>query len=364
MSRRRIVGSLLVLVVAGASVACSDGSPPASGPAAVSPEVAAAASAMAGRPATVVPTPAGATLRAPLFTVTRPGGGSFVATLISVGGGAVVPVQIDTGSSGLVVDATAVGPTTTRFPGRPATAAYLSSTYTGIAGEASVALGPVATTPVAMTLADVPAGATAFGGTRGILGVGSADGAQVNDSEPAPELALPAPFAAGQTFAAAAEGLGTWTLGPVTAPGGARALPLVPASPAPGGPPPAAGSGQAFAKDVTMCWTVGSRPALCGPTDLDLGATDTAFDTGLDPTLDGGGGKVAPGQPITVTEPQGQPLWSFTTGETASGDQVKVEDLGTGGTRINTGVAFFLGREIAWDYVGGRLLIGAGPPPP
>ncbi|MBM9467944.1 pepsin/retropepsin-like aspartic protease family protein [Nakamurella leprariae] len=299
--------------------------------------------------------PSGPTLVVPVYTQPGDSGAdSIVVVDISVAGGDPVPVQLDTGSTGLVLNASAAGGALTDT-GQAVSIPYVSGTVNGTLAQGVVTIGGVDTTaPVDLTV--VPSGGTSpfATGTEGILGIATANGPELASGQPySPSLQLPSQYAGGSTLQIAASGAGSWTLGPVADPAGAAQIALEPVT---GGMETYPSGNRVWAKDVQLCWTIGSEPQQCGPTDLDLGNGTTAINSTTFARLDAGGGTVAAGQPVTMTGPEQQSLWSFTTG-TGSGEQdLKLAALGSA-TEFNTGIEYFVGRTIAWDYAGGRLLI-------
>lgn len=295
----------------------------------------------------------GAALPVPLTTTTS-GSHDIVTVSITVGGGDPFTVMLDTGSSGLLVDSSVVG-SQVSATGGPFTQNYASGPVSGSLGTAVVGIGGVSTAqPITVGLIDPSSAGSAFPtGTHGILGV--ATGGGNTPQLLAPNLQLPAPYAAGSTLQVGATdgAAGTWTLGPVSAPAGATAVPLVASdagSSTPAGYP-------AFAKDVTLCWTIGSQANTCGATDLDTGNDTPALNATTYSSLGALHTVLPSGQPITMAPPDGAPLWSFTTGSTTGVDAVKLSSLGSD-TQFNTGLPFFLGRTVAWNYASGQLLIG------
>jgi len=76
--------------------------------------------------------------------------------------------------------------------------------------------------------------------------------------------------------------------------------------------------------------------------------------------LSSGNGEMAAGQHLAIASPQGPNLWSFATGTTVGQDAVALDEFGTT-TVFNTGIGFFFGRTVAFDYAGGRLLLTGQP---
>lgn len=289
------------------------------------------------------------------ITTTADGSHTIVSVQISVGGGDPVPVMLDTGSAGLLIDASVAGPQTSATGG-PFTQHYASGPVSGSLGSAVVTIGELSTPqPITVGLVDSSSAPTAFAtGMKGILGVATTN--EGGQAMLAPTLQMAAPYNAGSTLqvAGTAGASGTWSLGPVTPPAGATSIPLVAQTPGSSATPEGF---PGFAKDVNLCWTIGDKAASCGPTDLDTG-NDTPALNATTFAADGPVHTVLPsGQSITIAPPNGSPLWSFTTGQTVGTDAVKLSSLGEN-TEFNTGLPFFYGRTVAWNYAGGELLLG------
>lgn len=303
-------------------------------------------------PPTLAATGAGA-ITVPVTTSWPTPDEGLVIVQISVGGGPSVPVQLDTGSSGLLIDETAVGPEVSQAGGQPFSTTFVSGTVSGTTGTGTVTIGGVSTpSPIEIGLLPQTAFDGSITGTRGLMGIASANSAGFDGGVFAPNLQLAAPYSSGSTFQIAQNGAGTWTLGSVTAPSGAIDIPLVPAT----GTTTYPGGGAAYAKDVDLCWTVGTMPQACGATDLDLGSPRTALNSTQYSGMNSGNGELAPGQQLSIASPQGASMWSFTTGSTVGQDVVALDELGAT-TVFNTGIGYFFGRTIAFDYAGGRLYL-------
>ena len=299
---------------------------------------------------------AGASIAVPVTTEWVTDTDPRVVVQISVGGGSLVPVILDTGSSGLVLDQSAAGPDVTPDPdGATFTEDYVNSSASGTVATAIVSINGMVSTaaPIEVGLVDTNGDLSMFSGTRGIMGIGAELDGDSSTTRFAPQLQLPAPYDQGSTLAVSQSGPGTWTLGPVPAVPGAVSVPLQPAT-APATYPDGA---PAFAKDVQLCWTIGNVVNTCGTTDLDTGAPRGMVDTTVYPGVQSGSA-VPAGQPVAVSTPDGQALWSFTTGTTPGQDELVVDSLGST-TTFNTGLAFLFGRTVAFDYAGARLLIGS-----
>jgi hypothetical protein len=151
-----------------------------------------------------------------------------------------------------------------------------------------------------------------------------------------------------------AAGAGTWTLGPVAEPATATASPF---SPATGTSTTYPDGGPVYAKDLTVCWTIGSAEPKCGPTDFDLGNAKTALNSTTFAHLGACGCPLPSGTAIVMTTPQQQQqLWSFTSGHTKGQNRVELASLGST-TEFNTGIEYLYANVLAFDDAGGRLLI-------
>ncbi|MBM9477920.1 hypothetical protein JL107_15840 [Nakamurella flavida] len=267
---------------------------------------------------------------------------------ISVGGGAPFPVLLDTGSTGLYVEQGVVGSAvTTPSPAQNFSMTYAKGQLTGTLQSAVVDLGGVSTSgPVTFGTYASGSGNSSFGvAAKGILGIAAGSGGE-NPTVMAVQGLLPAPYDSGSTLTGAQLGgsPGSWVLGPVAAPAaGAVQVPLT-----------AEGSGggvTGWGKDVTLCWAFNQGTSTCGATDLDSGAGSVLL------------GEGKPGVPaasetltdVAITTPSGQAVWSFAPG--SSTVQTEVMTLG-GATVFNTSNHIYLGRTIAFDYVGGTVTIG------
>lgn len=345
------LGAVMVLaLVAGCATPSAAPGPVGTTPvSAVPPSGSTASSALA---------PTGSALSIPLSSITVDGTPKMTVP-VSVGGGAPVPVVLDTGSSGLIIASSAVGPDVTST-GAAFTTDFTGGSVNGTVETAPVTIGGVTTAnPIDIVVAD-PSGTTAgffTGGTQGIMGISSANtDTFTGQSIFAPNLQLPAPYDSGFTLqiGSGTTPTGTWTLGPTTAPVGAVAAAMTPITA--GGTPPA--GYPPFAKSPTLCWTIGSAAQNCGVTDLDIGESAPGLNNSTFGSLAFQGHPyLAPAQDVTVAGPTGPPLWSFTTGLTKGKDLIQLVPLGTV-AQYNSGLPFFFGRTVAWDYASGQVLIG------
>jgi hypothetical protein len=295
----------------------------------------------------------------PIVT-TQASDGSWLATVeVSVAGGPMVPVQLDTGSSGLVIDSTAVGKGA-RTTSQSYSSGYISGTVNGQIETGTVSIGGLksaSSTAFSVVSPSSSAGRTwSNGPIRGILGI-----AMTDDTSPtavySPLLQLPSPYWQGVTVKVAKgqNATGSLTIGPVRDNRHALTLPMYPATPStyPNGRP-------AFQKDTTMCWQIGHIPSSCGLTDMDLGDPSPAVNTDFRGFHDGD--TFDPGQKVSITSPSGTPVWSFRTGSNVSvPNLLRVEPLSTDYTEFNTSIGFFFAHSLAYDVTGKQYLISPNP---
>jgi hypothetical protein len=307
---------------------------------------------------------AGAGMRAndvsvPIVTKQASDGSWLVTVNVSVAGGPSVPVQLDTGSTGLVIDSNALGkgphPT-----GEPFTSGYISGPVNGQIETGTVSIGGLRSasgTAFSVVSSNSAAGKVwASGPIRGVLGI-----AMTNDAAPplvySPLLQLPGPYWQGVTVnvAKGEDAKGSLIIGPVRTAKRGVALPMYPATPStyPDGRP-------AFQKDTMMCWQIGHFASSCGLTDMDLGDPSPGVNTNFQGLHNGQ--DFNPGQDVEITSPSGTPVWSFTTGSNVSVPNVlRVEPLSTGYTEFNTSIGFFFAHSLAYNVTGKQFLISRNP---
>jgi hypothetical protein len=295
----------------------------------------------------------------PIITKQASDGSWLVTVDVSVAGGPTVPVQLDTGSTGLVIDANAIGKQA-RPTGQPFTSGYLSGAVNGKIDTGAVSVGGVKSSP-STAFSVVPANSSmgktwSSGPVRGILGI-----AMTDDESPTPVysplLQLPNPYWLGVTVNVA-KGLnakGSLVIGPVRDRKRAVALPMYPATPStyPDGRP-------AFQKDTTMCWQIGRMANSCGLTDMDLGDPSPAVNTNFQGLQNGE--TFDPGQAVTITSLSGTPVWSFTTGSNVTVPNIlRVEPLSADYTQFNTSIGFFFSHSFAYSVTEKQYLISTNP---
>jgi hypothetical protein len=295
----------------------------------------------------------------PIVTMQASDGSWLVTVQVSVAGGPTVPVQLDTGSTGLVIDANAVGKGA-RSTGQSFTSGYLSGAVNGKVDTGTVSIGGLksaSSTAFSVVSTNSSIGKTwASGPVRGILGI-----AMTNDESPTPVysplLQLPSPYWQGVTVnvAKGQDAKGSLVIGPVRDRKRSVALPMYPATPStyPNGRP-------AFQKDTTMCWQIGHIASSCGLTDMDLGDPSPGVNTNFEGLHNGE--TFNPGQVVRITSPSGSPVWRFTTGSNVSVPNVlRVEPLSMGYTQFNTSIGFFFSHSLAYDVTGKQYVISKNP---
>ncbi|TKV58766.1 hypothetical protein FDO65_14725 [Nakamurella flava] len=294
----------------------------------------------------------------PVQTVAGPQDQPFLTTQISVGGGAPATVWLDTGSSGLIMDPSALGPDVTQGT-QTQTSEYESGNMVSAISTATVSLGGATTSsPITIGVRDDSASTFQFpAGTVGIMGIATANADSFSGQALfAPQLQLPAPLNAGSTLQAAPVGqTGTWTLGPVTPPSGATSVALAALS---GGSTGAPAGYPALERGVPLCWTVGSTGPVCGPTDIDAGSPSAILTGDQFAGLAGSGKLIGAGTAVTVGVQGGPTVWSFTSGSSYADDTVGWVGTGLGANQFNTGLGFLIGRTVAWNYPAAQVWIG------
>ena len=296
----------------------------------------------------------------PIATEQASDGSWLVTVEVSVAGGPTVPVQLDTGSSGLVIDAAAVGKSV-HATGQSFSSGYVSGAVIGEIDTGAVSVGGVkssSSTAFSVVPATSAVGKTwASGPIRGILGI-----AMTDDSSPtavySPLLQMPTPYWQGVTVTVAKgqNAKGSLVIGPVRSGKRAVVLPMYPAT-----PPTYPDGRPAFQKDTTMCWQIGHGANSCGLTDMDLGDPSPAVNTNFEGLHNGQ--TLAPGQAVAITSPSGSPLWSFTTGLQGLGSEHPQSVAAVDGLhRVQHEHRVLLrGTSLAYDVTGKQYLISANP---
>jgi hypothetical protein len=294
----------------------------------------------------------------PLSLVHIRGGESYCLLVnVSVGGGPSVPVVVDTGSPGLLLDSGAVGPgaqPTGRsvrdgFVGTPQftvpvmTAKVIIGGVGGVSTPAPVVIGSIV--PTATNLLN---GFSGCGGAKGLIGIG------VGYPDPAvpplesPLVQLASPLSDGYTIKLTGNA-GTLLLGkPVISPTSVS-LPLLKEE----GTYPS--GQQAYQRDVTLCWTVGAVHR-CGLTSIDSGFSFPAIRPGFMPPAPYQGYGIPPGTRVSITAPNGAQLRSFTTATSPPDVRLAFAHL-SGLEEANTGIGFFFSNSVGFDVSTGQAVI-------
>lgn len=294
------------------------------------------------------------------ITTKQASDGSWLVTVnVSVAGGPSVPVQLDTGSTGLVIDATAVGKGA-HATGVPYSSGYVSGAVNGQIETGAVSIGGLrssSSTAFSVVSSSSAEGKVwASGPIRGILGI-----AMTNDAAPtsvySPLLQMPSPYWQGVTVnvAKGEDARGSLVIGPVRVGKRAVALPMYPATPStyPDGRP-------ALQKDTTMCWQIGHFAASCGLTDMDLGDPSPGVNTDFEGLHNGQ--TFNSGDAVSITSPSGMPVWSFTTGSNVSvPNLLRVEPLSMGYTEFNTSIGFFFAHSVAYSVTAKQYFVSTNP---
>jgi PE-PGRS C-terminal aspartyl peptidase-like domain len=274
---------------------------------------------------------------------------------VSVGGGRPVPVVLDTGSSGLLLEAAAIGPNAQAsgrtvsegFVGTPRLPVTVVSAQVNIGGPAGVTTPyPVAIGSVASDAARL--GFSRCGGAQGLLGVGVGNPGPPVPLLESPLVQLTPSLSEGYTITLT-RNAGTLLVGkPVISPTSVS-LPLLEGN----GTYP--NGHQAYQRGVTLCWTVGTVRD-CGLTDIDSGFSFPAIRPDFLPTLPHRGPLIAAGTQVSITAPNGAALQSFTT-VPAPPDVRLAFSRFFGSTEANTGIGFFFANSVGFDVSTGHVVI-------
>lgn len=308
----------------------------------------------------------------PLINAARP----MLTVDVSVAGGPVVPLLLDTGSAGLRIFANEVGVDGLVASTEQTTATFEDgTTFNGVSAVAPVVVGGIATDgPIALELvkstscsvgkADCvgAAGLEELAKAQhfsGILGVGLAGGASFS-----PLIQLvggpPTSFTI-KAFPRAGAGTLTFNITP-TEPIATYTMARAPEGDLPNGVPAWASN------QTTACWAFGKAQPACVATSFDTGAPflfATSAVPGAPPV-----GKVPDGTAISLYPPNGsaapggsaagdgKPVWSSTVGDTPGKNQAFVQDTTAGGNAINSGIAIFRSLSLTFDISRGQVLLG------
>ena len=281
---------------------------------------------------------------------------------VSVGGGAQTQVLLDTGSNGLRLNSTSVGPDVTvsdititygygsglQLEGR---LAYASVTFTEAVTPDGAALTTAA--PIAIQYVTHCNGSTDLTachwptGTTGIMGVGYENlGTGANDLPFNPLAQLPGNFASGFIVQGWNTADAVLTVG-LTAENTAGFI-FEPLDPSTSSSPPA--GTKAWNTTVATCFQVNGATPICDKALLDTGQTVGHFDGAVDPAILSPDGRIAPGNSVAV-QVGSLPTLVITTSDAENGDSYDV----TSEKRGNTGQLIYQYYTIAFDAVNGRL---------
>lgn len=285
-------------------------------------------------------------------TVQTGSNGLFYLTVeVAVGGGQAVPVLLDTGSGGLIIESSAVGSSTTST-GASFTQSYDSGNATTELVQAPVTIGSLSTpSPIAVGVVQGAASSSILpSGVKGILGIDSTLHTTSGVNLYSPLLQMGGALASGFTITMASSSSAALVVGPVTSTSGATVLALSAASPStyPTG-------AAAYLKYVNLCWTVGSASS-CQPTTLDTGGQTPVAPVSGAPQQ---GDQVAPGTSVTIAAPAGGATLSQFTAASQGPTAVEVTAPSSSDPSGNSGNQFFIGKQIGFDYAGGRVLVSS-----
>lgn len=310
--------------------------------------------------ASAAPSGAPASVSVPLSPMRTPAGGSCLLAEVAAGGGRPVPVEVDTGSSGLLLAASALGPTH-QPAGRSFREGFVHAPmFTVDEVHAPVSIGDPAgvSTPRPILIGSITdaralSGLARCGGAVGLLGVGvgGADAALPTLTSPLSQLAEP--LNDGFTITLTGQPA-TLQLGkPIVTPASVT-LPL----------PPAHGTypdgRQAYQRDVDLCWVIGPT-RTCGRTNIDSGFSFPAIRADFAPTVAHHGALIPAGTPVTISAPKGPVLESFTTTPAPPELRLTLADL-FGQTQANTGIEFFHTNSVGFDITTGQVIVTPATP--
>lgn len=307
----------------------------------------------ATRPATASPNPA--PNQVPITVVRGPGGAACAVLDVSAGGGSPVPVIVDTGSTGLLLTAAAIGPQA-QPTGQDYRGSFVETPFTATLVRARVGIGagptPM-TTPQPILIGSLSSSATLAGLSRcgaiqGVIGIGVGGPGPGIARVLSPLLQMGPGLSDGYALALN-DHTGSLSLGRPSVSASSVSLPLLPSH----GTYP--DGRQAYQRDVSLCWTIGATRA-CGLTNIDSGAPAHLIRPDFLPTLSNRA-RVPPGVPVAINTPDGRPLESFTTTAHPPPDtSVRTSPL-FGATRANTGIGFFLVNTVGFDVSSGMAVI-------
>ncbi|MBS7538255.1 hypothetical protein [Ancylobacter lacus] len=287
----------------------------------------------------------------------RSGFSNFVT--VAVGGGAPGEVLLDTGSTGLRILASAVGPEV-RLTDIPVTYSYTSgNVLRGVLGYARVAFpgsDPAVATEREIAIQVVqsvgckpskPDCPGWRGGEKGVMGVAYMPDAAFN-----PLAQLPAPF--GNGFIVAADDLARPGLSPHLVVGLTEAnlagFSFAPFAALPDGQQPP-GLKAWNTKSVRTCFSVDGGPEGCDGTVFDTGAALGSFEVPDHPV----GRPVRRGALVTTRVPEAGMTLAVTAGRAPWRNRYRYAPPHGGVLGFNAGGLVFRHMEIAFDAVRGRI---------
>jgi uncharacterized protein YceK len=291
----------------------------------------------------------------PLTVDRAPTGWSCVVADVSVGGGRPVPVVVDTGSSGLLLDAAAIGPNAQlsgrtvsyHFVGTPRLTVPVVRAQVTIGGPAGV------TTPYPVEIGSVASDAAMLGfsrcgDARGLLGIGVGNPGPTVPPLESPLVQLTPSLSEGYTITLAGNA-GTLLVGKPAISPTSVVLPLAEED----GTYP--NGQQAYQRGVPLCWTVGTVRS-CGVTDIDSGFSFPALQPDFLPVFPPWGPRIPPGTHVSITAPNGAALQSFTTAPAPPDVRLSFTRL-FGSIEASTGIGFFFADSVGFDVSSGRVVI-------
>jgi hypothetical protein len=291
----------------------------------------------------------------PLIVNHASAGWSCLVVDVSVGGGRSVPVIVDTGSAGLLLNANAIGPNaqvggrsfSSGFVGAPTFTVTVVSAQVNIGGPAGV------TTPQPVAIGSVASkapmlGFSHCGGAQGVLGVGVGNPGPAVPPLESPLVQLAPSLSDGYTITLTGN-TGTLLVGKPAISPASVSLPL----PEENGTYP--NGHQAYQRDVTLCWTVGTVRG-CGLTNIDSGFSFPAIRPDFLSALPHQGPLIAAGTSVSITAPTGAALQSFITASAPPEVRLALARL-FGSTEANTGIGFFFANSVGFDVSAGHVVI-------
>jgi hypothetical protein len=301
----------------------------------------------------------------PISVVNTPGG-RFLVVKVAVGGGRPVPVLVDTGSSGLALTRSAVGPKAT-FQGKGG-GRYAGGSFTGTSATAPVTIQGtpnVTTTKPVGFLAVTSLGAyqslLSVTGTDGVMGIGQLP--QTSGGRFSPLVMLPAPLSDGYTIELSGSGGPSLLLGKPVKSASSVTVPLlgprVPAGPFGGPQTPLRfpGGAPAYQGIFKLCWQVAGHGA-CGPTLADSGSPHGFIGTGLLPKLSQTGPLVAPGLHLSVSTPppSNHVVLAYITALKPP-DRSPAYEGAPLAQIASTGIGIYFSNTVGYDLADGQLII-------